>query len=155
MLITWNKHGPKLFQHSTAWHCHTGQNRWTGQTQEDRLHLWPVFPPVPLEQSQEMLSWSSPVVLEQQRKRLWVRKTKKKEEITFSRSVGPFGSHLSLAVVLENSPVTPGQMSLLGVPSARMTMPSWSMSFSPGNIGDRLVISPKMQPTDHKSTPSV
>ena len=78
MLITWNKHGPKLFQHSTAWHCHTGRNKWTGQTQEDRLHPWPVFPPVPLEQSQEMLSWSSPVVLEQQRKRLWVRKNKKR-----------------------------------------------------------------------------
>ena len=85
------------------------------------------------------------------------QENQRRVKITFSRSVGPFEKYLSLAliVVLKNSPDTPGQMSLLGVPSARMTMPSWSMSFSPGNIGDRLIISPKMQPTDHKSTPSV
>lgn len=45
-------------------------------------------------------------------------------------------------------PLTPGQTCSLGDPSIRITMPSWSMSFSPGKIGELFSNSPKMQPTD-------
>ena len=60
-------------------------------------------------------------------------------------------------VILEKSgnSWTPGQTFSVGEPKMRITIPSWSMSFSPGKIGELLSSSPKMQPTDHKSTASV
>ena len=50
---------------------------------------------------------------------------------------------------------TPGQTFSFGEPRILMTIPSWSMSFSPGKIGELFSNSPNMQPIDHKSTPSV
>jgi hypothetical protein len=38
------------------------------------------------------------------------------------------------------------------VPSACSTTASWSMSFSPGNNGELLIISPMTHPTAHMST---